>query len=92
MFRTGVMMLFVGCVIIPFSNAITGPVAFEETNATINGSGSGMWVGSGFNSVDYCGEDKSGSQADVNEDSITRLPLSIWVVAEVALLFVVIPR
>ena len=89
MFRTGGMIFLVACAIIPFSNAMTGPIS-NETNATA--SGSGMWVGSGFNSVDYCGQDISDSQADINPDSITRLPLRVWVMAEVALLSLVLSR
>ena len=92
MFRTGATIFLVGCVIIPFSNAITGPVAISETNITASGSGSEMWVGSGFNSIDYCGQDTNGSQADINPDSITRLPISIWVMAEVGLLSLVFTR
>ena len=91
MFRTGSMIFLVACIIIPFSNAITGPVS-NEINSTASGSGSGMWVGSGFNSVDYCGQDTSDSQADINPDSITRLPIRVWVMGEVALLSLVLSR
>ena len=92
MFRTGAVVFLAGCVIIPFSNVITGPVTFEGNNLTISGSGSGMWAESGVSSVDYCGQDTSDSQADVNEDSIVRLPLAVWVMAELALLSFVLSK
>ena len=39
-----------------------------------------MWVGSGLSSTDYCGLDTTGAKGAINEDSIKRLPLSVWAV------------
>ena len=51
-----------------------------------------MWAGSGLNSTDYCGPDVGNMEAAVNEDSVRRLPLLIWVVVAGGLVLVVIPR
>ena len=81
--RLLLVFLIPTCILIPFSNAITGPVPsnWNNTSASSNGSGWGeVWVGSGLNSTDYCGVDTAGAEGVINEDSIKRLPLLVWAV------------
>ena len=83
------------CVFLPFSNAITGPIASNDSNTTAGGSGSGwdnVWVGSGVNSTDYCGLDNAGLEGAVNEDSIGRLPALVWIVVIGAYMTMVLAR
>ena len=74
------------CVLLPFSNQITGPVPVPtHPNDTFSGSGSGNGSGSGFesgllNATDYCGNDLNSTAVSVNENSVKRIPVYIWVV------------
>ena len=62
---------------------------------TTGGSGSGwdnLWAGSGVNSTDYCGLDTAGFEGAVNEDSINRLPLFVWIVVIGGLMTLLVSR
>ena len=74
------------CVLLPFSNQITGPVPVPtHPNHTLSGSASSDGSGSGFgvgllNTTDYCGNDLNSTAVTVNENSVKRIPVYIWVV------------
>ena len=81
------MLMFAAtCVLLPFSNQITGPVPVPtHPNDTFSGSGSGNGSGSGFesgllNATDYCGNDLNSTAISVNENSVKRIPVYIWLV------------
>ena len=77
-FRLAVLVFAVSCVLLPFSNQITGPVPVPESlNDTFSGSGSGSGL---QNSTDYCGNDLSSTSVSVNENSVKRIPVYIWAV------------
>ena len=81
--RILLVFLIPTCILFPFSNAITGPIATNRNSTSGSGDGSGLngdWVGSGLNSTDYCGLNMTGAEGAVNEDSIKRLPLLVWAV------------
>ena len=81
------MLMFAAtCVLLPFSNQITGPVPVPtHPNDTFSSIGSGNGSGSGFesgllNATDYCGNDLNSTAVSVNENSVKRIPVYIWVV------------
>ena len=85
-FRLAMLMFAAMCVLLPFSNQITGPVPVPtHPNHTLSGSGSGDGFGSGLgigllNATDYCGNDLNSTAISVNENSVKRIPVYIWVV------------
>ena len=86
------------CVLLPFSNQITGPVLVPtHQNDTFSGSGCGNGSESGFgsgllNSTDYCGNDLNSTAISVNENSVKRIPVYIWAVVIGIYGFLVIGR
>ena len=70
----------------PFANKITGPIDDDDVISTAAiGSGSG----SGFNSswsytsvdgeiVDFCAKNGSSAGVSVNENSVKRVPVKVW--------------
>ena len=82
----GILMFAATCMLLPFSNQITGPVPVPtHQNDTFSGSGCGNGSESGFgsgllNSTDYCGNDLNSTAISVNENSVKRIPVYIWVV------------
>ena len=93
-----ITLVFVtGCFLTPFSSTITGPITSTQSSISAGASGSGSgWgelsVESGLNSTNYCGQGVASLGATVNEDSIKRLPLLVWIVVASVLVLVVIPR
>ena len=89
-FRLAVLVFAAACVLLPFSNQITGPVPVPESlNDTFSGSGSGSGL---QNSTDYCGNDLSSTSVSVNENSVKRIPVYIWAVVIGIFVFLVISR
>ena len=83
-------MFAASCVLLPFSNQITGPVpAPFGSNDTISGSGSGSGL---WNNTDFCGNDFNSMDVSVNENSVKRIPLYIWVVVTGIVVFLVAAR
>ena len=86
------------CVLLPFSNQITGPVPVPtHQNDTFSGSGCGNGSESGFgigllNATDYCGNDLNSTAISVNENSVKRIPVYIWAVVIGIYGFLVIGR
>jgi len=73
-FRLGTLVFAAACMVLPFSNQITGSVPMPaSTNAT---SGSGSGFESGWQNTDYCGNTLDVS---LNEHSVQRIPVYIWV-------------
>jgi len=73
----GLILFATGCIILPFSNQISGPIPAQEFNSS--GSGSGMMD----DSAPFCGYDMltDGSNSTVQiGNSITRVPFKVWVV------------
>ena len=91
--RLGLVLFAVSCVLLPFSNQITGPIPNTSAlNASLSYSGSGS--GSGFQNIttfDYCGNDLS-DEMQVNINSVRRIPIYIWVVVVIFLLIMVVSR
>ena len=89
-FRLAVLVFTAACVLLPFSNQITGPVPVPESlNDTFSGSGSGSGL---QNSTDYCGNDLSSTSVSVNENSVKRIPVYIWAVVIGILVFSAISK
>ena len=97
-FRLAMLMFAATCVLLPFSNQITGPVPVPtHPNDTFSGSGSGNGSGSGFesgllNATDYCGNDLNSTAISVNENSVKRIPVYIWLVVIGIYGFLVVSR
>ena len=91
--RLGLVLYAVSCVLLPFSNQITGPIPNTSAlNTSLSYSGSGS--GSGFHSsrtFDYCGNDLS-DEMQVNINSVKRIPIYVWVVVVIFLLIMVVSR
>ena len=91
--RLGLVLFAVSCVLLPFSNQITGPIPNTSAlNTSLSYSGSGS--GSGFHNsrtFDYCGNDLS-DEMQVNINSVRRIPIYIWVVVVIFLLIMVVSR
>ena len=92
-FRFGLVLHVVVCVVLPFSNRITGPIPeVSLLNATLSSCGSGSGVGfQNITSYDYCGNDLS-SEVAVNENSVKRIPIKVWVVVAIILSVMVLSR
>ena len=94
----GILMFAATCVLLPFSNQITGPVPVPtHKNDTFSGSGCGNGSESGFgsgllNATDYCGNDLNSTAISVNENSVKRIPVYIWVVVIGIYGFLVVSR
>ena len=71
-FRLGTLVFAAACMVLPFSNQITGSVPMPAS--TTCGSGSGFE--SGWQNTDYCGNTLDVS---LNEHSVQRIPVYIWV-------------
>ena len=87
-------MFAVAIILLPLSNRITGPVPVPLSGS---GGGGGEWQsGSGIsgslNNTDYCGNDLSNNSLSVNVDSVTRIPVYIWVVVCLITLVIMISR
>ena len=92
-FRLGLILHVVVCVVLPFSNQITGPIPeMSVLNATLSSSGSGSGVGyQNITSYDYCGNDLSAEVA-VNKNSVKRIPIKVWIVVAIILSVMVLSR
>ncbi len=75
MFRIKLVLFAISSLVLPWSNRITGPIdePLQPYNVSGSGSGSGMSPEFGF-----CGFAKSDEA--VNQNSISRIPFSVWVV------------
>ena len=71
-FRLGTLVFAAVCMVLPFSNQITGSVPMPAS--TTCGSGSGFE--SGWQNTDYCGNILDASS---NEHSVLRIPAYIWI-------------
>jgi len=71
-FRLGTLVFAAACMVLPFSNQITGSVPMPAS--TTCGSGSGFE--SGWQNTDYCGNILDISS---NEHSVLRIPAYIWI-------------
>ena len=91
--RLGLVLYAVSCVLLPFSNQITGPIPNMSTlNASLSYSGSGS--GSGFQNsttFDYCENDLS-DEMHANINSVIRIPIYVWVVVVITLLVMMVSR
>jgi len=90
--RLGLVLYAVSCVLLPFSNQITGPIPNTSAlNASLSYSGSGS--GSGFqnSTFDYCGNDLS-DEMHANKNSVIRIPIYVWVVVVTTLLLMMVAR
>jgi MFS family permease len=100
----GILVFIVCYMLLPFSNRITGPIEPQDPlclNATSNSSssifsGSGSGSGSGVfenatdtNSTAYCEID---DVIGVNENSIKRVPISVWLILLAVMCLLVISR
>lgn len=82
MLKITLVVFAISCVLIPWSNAITGPIKDSDQmplNITGSGSGSGE-----LPELGYCGY--ALSQETVNKDSVKRLPASVWAIILITLL------
>ena len=87
-FQVGVLLFGTVCVLIPFSNKISGPVPGSSTSSNVTD----LWSGSGSgNSTDFCGDD-SDDGVGVNEDSMERIPYYIWLLLSLVYGAMVISR
>ena len=91
--RLGLVLFAVSCVLLPFSNQITGPIPNTSAlNASLSYSGSGS--GSGFQNsttFDYCENDLS-DEMHANINSVIRIPIYVWVVVVITLLVMMVSR
>ena len=96
--RFGILMFAAMCVLLPFSSQITGPVPVpthpnDTSSGSVSENGSGSGFGSGLlNTTDYCGNDLNSTVVSVNENSVKRIPVYIWVVVIGIYGFLVIGR
>ena len=85
-----VIIFACGSILLPWSNAISGPIGNSETGGH-NETGSGM--NPMFNDssyYDYCG--RAPEESSINENSISRIPAKVWAVMLLALLAMIISR
>ena len=61
----------ISCVVLPFSNQITGPVA-NSSDVPLNGTSETILE------IDFCGAPLNSSLLSLNENSIKRIPFSVW--------------
>ena len=91
--RLALVFFAVSCVLLPFSNQITGPIPNKSAlNTSLSYSGSGS--GSGFQNsttFDYCENDLS-DEMQVNINSVIRIPIYVWVVVVIILLVMMVSR
>ena len=88
--RVSVIIFACGCILLPWSNTITGPIENGETgrhNETGNGMNS-MFNDSSY--YDYCG--RTPEESSINENSVIRIPAKVWAVVLLALLAQIIAR
>ena len=71
--RVGLVVFIIGTLLLPWCNAITGPI-----DALVNSSGSGNGKWNRNISSDFCG--RLYSESSVNENSIVRLPAKVWAI------------
>ena len=70
----GLFLFAMGCIVLPFSNQISGPIPAQEFNSSA--SGSGMID----DSAPFCGYDVSTNSTAQIGNSITRVPFKVWVI------------
>ena len=94
----GVIIFIICCIVLPFSNRITGPItSAEAANDTSNFSGSGSGNitldlnTTDLNSTLYCGDDQE-DLIGVNPDSIKRVPIQVWAVLITVMVLIVVGR
>ena len=80
MLRIKLIIFAISSSLIPWSTSITGPIHQHSYNVSESGSGSGMSP----EQFDFCGY--SSLQESVNQDSIKRLPVSVWIMLLVTLI------
>ena len=61
----------ISCVLLPFSNQITGPIG-NSSNVLLNGTNETNLR------IDFCGAPLNSSLLSLNENSIKRIPISVW--------------
>ena len=90
-YHISLVLVIVSVVVLPWSNAITGPISSTSTTNDTDMSGSGMILGSGDGNItDYCG---GVTDTDtVNENSIARLPAKVFAVMLIILLIYYLSR
>lgn len=87
------MLIFVfGCLLLPWSNTITGPIQEEEVMAGESGSGNESGSGVSLNETitDYCG--RSADESSINENSVKRIPAKVWAILLLSLLSMILAR
>ena len=88
-YRLGMLILVGGTLLLPWSSAITGPIPPPSDNTTVyDMSGSGVGPGSGDDTAtsDYCGEKQI--LAALNENSVRRIPIVVWLILLLALVLI----
>lgn len=97
--------IFVICyMLLPFSNRITGPISSSaggpcssnttENMSVFSGSGSGIFENETLNlngSTDYCGTEDFDT-IGVNENSVARVPIRVWLMLISIMFLLVISR
>lgn len=77
--------MMVSIMLLPWSNSISGPVSVSTAG---NDTDTDMISGSGAGNntvLDYCGQEEV--LASLNENSIRRIPIVVWLVILTILLF-----
>ena len=79
--QLGIVLYGVSCILLPFSNQITGPITKDTDGGSGSGLGSGLLV-MNTTDLDYCGNNISSSSTDtlINENSVKRMPAQVWIV------------
>ena len=80
--RVSVIMFACGCILLPWSNTISGPIETGGLNVTA------MFNDSSY--YDYCG--RAPEESSINEDSISRISAKVWAVVLLTLLILIIGR
>lgn len=96
----GISMFVVCYMLLPFSNRITGPISSSaggpcSSNTTGNvsifsGSGSGIFENETLN-LNYCGTEDFDT-IGVNENSVRRVPIRVWLMLISLMVLLVIAR
>ena len=88
MLRISLVVFAIGNLLLPWANNITGPI-YQQDPGSENGSGSE--TGSAILEAGYCGFNDSGGEM-VQENSIKRLPASVWALMLLFTLMIILGR